>query len=387
MGTPLPQDLPQRRQHPFQNAARAAFHQQDGRGLGLAAGEKIAHSFEYSVAAKREGWRKDTCGIVGLHAFRENTGGACVRSGHRSFPLAPNIEGDKILLGVPLTTEPGDYSVELSFGDQVGDERTATIKLTVEPLAAATSSVPPVVLLEGFEGSGCPMSSISTGTFGNLQFYLSLPPNSNPNIYFFENCTECPSCSIEQLGAYLGVFLNSLGVPQVDVVAHSMGGLIIRAYLSGKQAASGAFSPPTGQKIRKAVFVASPHFGAFATNFDLAEIFASGTQTDEMRPGSQFVWDLGTWNQFGDDLRGVDAISIVGNAATSGQSDGVVETTSASLDFWALGRTRVVDYCHIPASAYLGLAGWYLDCEEPGIARCGYHGASDVRCGLVVLVE
>ena len=286
----------------------------------------------------------------------------------RSFPLAPNIEGDKILLGVPLTTEPGDYSVELSFGDQVGDERTATIKLTVEPLAAATSSVPPVVLLDGFQGPGCPMSSISTGTFGNLQFYLSLPPNSNPNIYFFENCTECPSCSIEQLGAYLGVFLNSLGVPQVDVVAHSMGGLIIRAYLSGKQAASGAFSPPTGQKIRKAVFVASPHFGAFATNFDLAEIFASGTQTDEMRPGSQFVWDLGTWNQFGDDLRGVDAISIVGNAATSGQSDGVVETTSASLDFWALGRTRVVDYCHIPASAYLGLAGWYLDCEEPGIA-------------------
>jgi hypothetical protein len=43
-------------------------------------------------------------------------------------------------------------------------------------------------------------------------------------------------------------------------------------------------------------------------------ILAAGTQTNELKPASQFVWDLGTWNQFGDDLRGVDAISLVGTA-------------------------------------------------------------------------
>jgi uncharacterized protein (TIGR03437 family) len=286
----------------------------------------------------------------------------------RGIVVGPNRDGDQVLVAASLTMKPGEYALEVSFGTEAGQERTARIHVTVEPLATTASSVPPVVLLDGFQGPGCPMSSDSSGTFGNLQFYLSLAPNSNPNVYFFENCTECPSCSIEQLGADLGVFLNLLPFPQADVVAHSMGGLIIRAYLSGKQVVSGEFSPPAAQKIRKAVFVASPHFGAFATNFGLAEIFASGTQTDEMKPGSQFVWDLGTWNQFGDDLRDVDAISIVGNAGPSGQSDGVVETTSASLEFWALGRTRVVDYCHIPASSYLGLAGFYLDCEEPGIA-------------------
>ena len=286
----------------------------------------------------------------------------------RDFAVGPSMDGDKILLGVPLMTEPGDYSVEVSLVDESGEERTATVQVKVEPFAApaATSSAPPVVLLDGFQFGSCPMPVNSSGTFDNLQTFLSGTPNNVAPIYFFENCTECPNCSIEQLGAELTTFLNSLPYPQVDVVAHSMGGLIVRSYLSGKQ--TGSFSPPATQKIRKAVFVASPHFGAFATDFGLAELFAVGTQTNEMKPGSQFIWDLGTWNQFGDDLRGVDAISIVGTAGPSAESDGVVESTSASLDFWARGRTRVVNYCHIPPSTFGGLAGVYLSCQAPGIA-------------------
>ncbi len=208
------------------------------------------------------------------------------------------------------------------------------------------------------------MSSLSTGTFGNLQSYLEGPPN-NVSVLFFENCTECPNCSIEQLGADLAVFLNSLPVPQVDVVAHSMGGLIVRSYLSGKQSVSGVFSPPATPKIRKAVFVATPHFGSFIADSLLADVFLfAGVQTNEMKRASQFLWDLATWNQFGDDLRGVDAVSVVGNAGPSQQGDGVVYSTSASLDFAIRGRTRVVDYCHIPFDSFGGLVG----CNEPGIA-------------------
>lgn len=288
----------------------------------------------------------------------------------RNFAVGPNVEGDQILLGVPFSAEPGQYSVEISLTGESGEERTATIGLTVDPFAtpAVTSSTPPVVLLDGFQLGSCPMPVNSSNTFGNLQSLLAGPPNNIAPIYFFENCTECPNCVIEQLGSELATFLNSLPYPQVDVVAHSMGGLIVRSYLSGKQTASGVFSPPAAQKIRKAVFIASPHFGAFATDFTLAELFAAGPQTEEMKPGSQFVWDLGTWNQFGDDLRGVDAISLVGTGGPSGQSDGVVESTSASLDFWMPGRTRVVNYCHVIPSTADGLAGLFLDCEEPGIA-------------------
>jgi pimeloyl-ACP methyl ester carboxylesterase len=59
-------------------------------------------------------------------------------------------------------------------------------------------------------------------------------------VYFFDNC-ECPNCTIEQLAEDFSQVLNLIRydngepVPRVDVVAHSMGGLIV-AYLAGKQA-------------------------------------------------------------------------------------------------------------------------------------------------------
>ncbi len=301
---------------------------------------------------------------------------------NRPFPVAPNVAGDQILLGVPLTTEPGDYSVVVSFVNEAGEERNATIQVKVEPFAtaAAGSSIPPVVLLDGWQqpvAGTCPMSNDSTTTFGKLSSYLSGSPNFAPTVYFFENCNECPNCTIEQLGTNLGTFLNSIyytdgtSVPQIDVVAHSMGGLIVRSYLSGKQQTSGAFRPPGTQKIRKAVFVGTPHFGSFQADTLLADIvFGLGNQTNEMKRGSQFVWDLATWNQFGDDLRGVDALAVIGNGGSyngiSQASDGVVALSSGALDFARPGRTRIVNYCHIPLTP--GLEANYLGCEGPGIA-------------------
>ena len=301
------------------------------------------------------------------------------RAPNRTFPLAPNVAGDRVLLGIPLTTAPGDYAISVSFINDAGEERSAILQVTVEPFAApaAGSTVPPVVLLDGWQAPGataCPMANDSSGTFGNLASYLFGPPNSAPAVYFFENCTECPDCTIEQLGADLNTFLNSpplAAVPQIDVIAHSMGGLIVRSYLSGKQQASGAFSPPLTPKIRKSVFIATPHFGSYQADSPLAGIvFGQGSQFNQMKPGSQFIWDLATWNQFGDDLRGTDALAVIGNAGSNGglsnASDGVVALTSGSLDFARPGRTRIVNYCHISLSP--GVEAAYLGCTGPGIA-------------------
>jgi uncharacterized protein (TIGR03437 family) len=300
------------------------------------------------------------------------------RAANRTFPVAATPAGDQVLVGVPLTTEPGDYSITLSFTNDSGEERTATAELTVEPFArpAAGSSTPPVVLLDGWQlsslFSSCPMSSDSTGTFGNLQSYLLGAPNFVPAVYFFENCTECPGCPIEKLGADLGAFLTSLGAPQVDVIAHSMGGLIVRSYLSGKQETSGVFSPPAATGIRKAVFIATPHFGSFQADSPIvATLFGNDAQTTEMQRASQFVWDLATWNQFGDHLRGIDALAVIGDAGSwqslANASDGVVVLTSASMEFAETGRTRVVNYCHITLSSG-GLESQYLGCAGQGIA-------------------
>src|ERR1017187_7464982 len=213
-------------------------------------------------------------------AFMRSAKTRTARAANRNFPVALELNGSRMMIGVPIDIEPGDYAVDLLF---VGwqEERTATIHIAVSPFAnpETSSATPPVVLLDGIQLSldgSCPIPQDSTGTFGNLQAYLQAAPNNVPNVYFFENCTECPECAIEQLGAQLATFLNSLAAPQVDVVAHSMGGLIVRSYLAGKSVTRGVFNPSPTQKIRKAVFLATPHFGSpLADELTTNALFAS----------------------------------------------------------------------------------------------------------------
>ena len=42
-----------------------------------------------------------------------------------------------------------------------------------------------------------------------------------------------------------------------------------------------------------------------------------------MTPGSQFLFDLNTWNQNLDDLRGIDVVGIIGNAGGIGLLQGM----------------------------------------------------------------
>ncbi|MDP9054742.1 MAG: IPT/TIG domain-containing protein [Acidobacteriota bacterium] len=219
------------------------------------------------------------------------------------------------------------------------------------------NGVVPVVFLNGYQ-QGCTGDSSFSANFANADKVLQA---SNLVSVYFDNCSAS-GASIEALGAAFGQFLNSLkyvngaAVPLIDVVAHSMGGLIVRAYLSGKQdTAAGApavFIPPATIGIRNAVFLATPHFGTL-----VASVLGSDKQTDEMSLGSQFLFDLNTWNQGTDDLRGVNALAVAGNGGTGveaqadsspspGFDDGIVQLTSASIGFVLPGRTRVVPVCH-----------------------------------------
>ena len=294
------------------------------------------------------------------------------RTTAKGFTLGSDHAGN-LMLGVSLTVRAGDYELVLAVMAPSSEQRTSPLYVTVDPFATPSNAAgPPVVLLDGFQPpsltSSCPMTTDSTGTFGNLQTYLE---HQGLSVFFFENCTECANCPIEELGSILSNFLSSLAVPEVDVIAHSMGGLIVRSYLSGKQTAPGTFVPPTNTYIRKAVFIATPHFGSYQADSPAASsFFALGNQLNEMKSGSQFLWDLANWNQWSDDLRGVDAIAIIGNLGSYGTasnaSDGVVALTSASLYFATPNaRTRILNYCHVTLNDFEGsLAG----CTGPGIA-------------------
>lgn len=222
--------------------------------------------------------------------------------------------------------------------------------------AVPHTTLPPVVFIDGFQLT-CPATF--KGTFGIADQVLQ--SNGEASL-FFSVCNSPSSASIEDLGAAFATFLSGLmytdgkPVDQVDVVAHSMGGLVLRCYLSGKQNAAGIFQPPAATHVRKAVFLATPHFGT-----GIASLLGSTRQVNEMDSGATFLFGLDTWNQGTDDLRGVEAVAAAGNAGSggmgnpSGFDDGVVALTSASLQFYLPGRTRVIPYCHIDGGGIISL--------------------------------
>jgi uncharacterized protein (TIGR03437 family) len=214
--------------------------------------------------------------------------------------------------------------------------------------------LPPVVFLNGYEAS-CGSTDFSD-TFGNFDQFLQA---SGRVSVFFDNCMFSGKPSIESLGNSFATFLGSLQysdgtyVTQVDVVAHSMGGLIVRAYLAG-MVADGTYSnfnPPANPGIRKAVFLSSPNFGTYA-----ASLLGTDVQTQELSLGSAFNFALATWNQGTDDLRNIDALAVAGNGGaltTNGivDGDGVSSLTSSSIGFAEPNKTRILPYCHISYAA------------------------------------
>jgi hypothetical protein len=323
----------------------------------------------------------------------ESIGSVTTSPGLR-YPIRVVAEPNGLLhLIVPPTTPKGDYSVSFSGVDSSGTARNGTVRLMVEPMQLSPLGAPgtvPVVLLNGWQAFCTSTDSTiaaSVGTFGQLAYELQ---DAGLSVGFFNNCAY-GDIPIESLGVALGTFLaqqeytDGTPVVQFDLVAHSMGGLIVRAYLSGLQT-DGSLQPPTDPMVQKLILIATPNFGSFlAENNSLFTDF--GTQTSEMIPGSQFLWNAGTWNQRNDDLRGVDALAIVGNGGfwqTSyfgsllpNASDGLVSLTSASLGFagalYGLGdqyplQTRILPYCHVDETAIINPLLGTMDCSGSGIA-------------------
>lgn len=252
-------------------------------------------------------------------------------------------------------------------------------------LVPAGSPVPkrdkfPVVFLNGYQ-QDCNGTTFA-GTFGKADSVLQA---NGQAVVFFDNCSVAGRPVIEDLGTAFGNFLGGLkyddgtAVSTVDVVAHSMGGLIVRSYLAGKRAAGG-FQPPTPVKIRKVIFLATPHFGT-----PIASLLGVDAQVRQLGTGTPFLFDLATWNQGADDLRGVDVLAALGNAGTgytsgtAGFDDGVVPLTSGSVGFIAPGRTRVLPLCHIQ---FTGLLAVVCPSSVNGIANI--QGATDPQARLIV---
>ncbi|MGA3188278.1 MAG: IPT/TIG domain-containing protein [Bryobacteraceae bacterium] len=300
--------------------------------------------------------------------------------------VGPNRAGQMVIAASPLA-KPGEHTVTVSATSATGEQRQTDVTVAVSAMTAVPtgSSRNPVVLLNGWETgytNSCPISTSSADTFGNLAEYLV--SDGVPVVYLFDNCLIDPNNTIEQLGNDLAAFLatiqypNGEQVPQIDLVGFSMGGLIVRSYLAGLQPDE-SLDPPVTPLVGNVVLIASPNFGSFVAGNNAIGL-PTGTQDAELVPGSSFLWNLASWNQHGDDMRGVNAIAIIGNAGTytsisgavlDNASDGLVSTTSAAIGFVTQQAdvTRIVPYCQVDPVTFTNTIFGTYQCDAPGIAN------------------
>ncbi len=92
----------------------------------------------------------------------------------------------------------------------------------------------------------------------------------------FERPTGGNEEHAEEIANAVRSLRESSGAPKIDVVAHSMGGLAVRAYLRGAGA----------NTVRRVAFLGTPHRGTYSA------YLAFGDGRDEMIPGSDFLTSL-----------------------------------------------------------------------------------------------
>ena len=107
----------------------------------------------------------------------------------------------------------------------------------------------------------------------------------------FESPTGSNRDHAAEIEVAVAAMLDRTGADEVDIVAHSMGGLATRWYLMTRHAAP----------VRRVAFLGSPHHGTIAAHL------AWGAGGDEMTPGSDFLEAL---NGARPVPEGVDAITV-----------------------------------------------------------------------------
>lgn len=218
----------------------------------------------------------------------------------------------------------------------------------------------PLILIHGVNGS--------PGSFGDLQSLL-LESNHLATVSFdYSGDTDQAGDpkSIEQLAGDFTLparegsvryTTNYFNQPKVDVVAHSMGGLVARAYMAG-MADDGVPDRPYGNEIEKLVTFGSPFYGAEAWaevgQWDLLGF--PKAQLAQMKLGSRFLWTLHARASRNPFHLAVTGVQLLFDPATAGDfTDGAVGVLSAVAPSLAGESRCLAGYGHFQA-IYPGIA-------------------------------
>lgn len=230
------------------------------------------------------------------------------------------------------------------------------ITLAGAPPPPPPVSTVPVLLVHGWCGKP------NSDTWGEMKSQLEA---SGFHVGYSTNLPDSIETRIPKLSAYLSLeidrllrnpTLNPLGSLEVDIVAHSMGGLVTRALIAGLAVDQDGFTVPYKANIRRLVELATPNYGVNVRAYQAAwnplcpaPKDVSETQARQMEFGSGFIWHLHQhWLTSSFDNRNI--LTVVGTGL--GYSDSVVRIPSATMSDSRV-RARFVNRNHItlPLSA------------------------------------
>jgi len=225
------------------------------------------------------------------------------------------LESHDIGAEAPISTPNGSNDgafrgVSHPSADIAAIEFLITGVMVIDDLAfsqtpAPVEAQPPVILIHGWCGS-----PKSFGIMAELlEEKLKVPVRS----FDYSDWSGIPAeerTSIEKVAGHFARFLNEaaqdLKTSQFDIVAHSMGGLVVRAWMTGMvdaQTGTGGLAYQSGV-VRRVVFAATPHYGvdagtkaeqsatAFFADHNCDNPKARAGQTKELQYGNKFLKTL-----------------------------------------------------------------------------------------------
>lgn len=235
---------------------------------------------------------------------------------------------------------PGTHTVVLKADDQRGGIAFDQVTIEVPEL---------VVLVHGWHGDS------TTATFGQMGNLLG--EDFTVLAYDYSSMSSCTTSElIETIATDFRNFLgnrvlarNAAYQGHINVLAHSMGGLVTRAYMVG-------LAGPYRHDLHRVLMAGTPNFGTVRAHF--AKLFSCRIkvprQEKEMEFSDEFIWKLNdTWNTvFAGTTEAASVMSIAGQVnlkCRTGDDDGVVNLWSATLSGFE-GPSGYAPYAHAVSS-------------------------------------
>lgn len=230
-------------------------------------------------------------------------------------------------------------------------------------LSATISAARPVVFLHGYNADSSVWSNMikllkSDAGYSASDLHAFSYYNSS-----FGNSKNTPIMTVAQGVAreITDIYYDS-GMQKVDLVTHSMGGLVVRAML--------AYDLIDKQCLGRFITLGTPHYGQNLEGSNTADI--AGKQADQMKYGSRFLWDLAeAWHFNGKTLPETLCIAGVYETENNSKWDGLVHVWSAAL---GNAPCRYVKKCHSPILSESTSTGTFWGALIGGLLTGGLGG-------------